>query len=99
MIKKDKSVYLDYVQDIKTKVDGLCAKVAPGTASKDIEKLRVKIVAKTTLLTQKANSDKLIPNADWVKFKQEIDSLYQELADKVNRCAACAQQIDNSISR
>ena len=99
MIKKDKSVYLDYVQDIKTKVDGLCAKVAPGAASKDIEKLRVKIAAKTTLLTQKANQDGLIPNADWVKFKQEIDALYQELADNVNRCAACAQQINNSIIR
>ncbi|MFQ6739721.1 MAG: hypothetical protein ACLRFJ_03600 [Alphaproteobacteria bacterium] len=99
MIKKDKSVYLDYITDIGKKVNALCAKVAPGAVSKDIEKLRVKIAAKTTLLTQKANSDKLIPNADWVNFKQEIDSLYQELADKVNRCAACAPQMNNSIVR
>ena len=99
MIKKDKSIYLDYIKDIEIKMDTLCAKVALTVVSKDIEKTRIKISAKLALLTQKANSDKLIPNADWVKFKQDIDALYQELADKVNRCAACAQQIDNSISR
>lgn len=99
MIKKDKSVYLDYIQDIKTKVDGLCAKIAPNAMSKDIEKIRVKISGKLALLTQKAKSDTLIPNADWVKFKQDIDALYQELADKVNRCAACAQQMNNGIIR
>lgn len=99
MIKKDKSVYLDYIKDIETKANALCAKIALGTASKDIEKLRVKIAAKTTLLTQKANSDRLIPNEDWVKFKEEINALYQELADKVNRRTTCTQQIDNTISR
>lgn len=99
MIKKDKSVYLDYIKDIETKVNTLCAKVAPGATSKDIEKLRIKIAAKTTFLTQKANSDRLIPNADWVNFKEEIDVLYQELADNVSRYATCTQQIDNSISR
>lgn len=99
MIKKNKSVYLDYIKDVEKKVNALCAKVAPGAASKDIEKLRVKIAAKTTLLTQKAHQDGLIPNADWVKFKQDIDALYQELADKVNRCAACAPQMNNSIVR
>ena len=99
MIKKDKSVYLNYIKDVEKKANALCAKVAPGTASKDVEKLRVKIATKTTLLTQKANQDGLIPNADWVKFKQEIDALYQELADNVNRCTACAPQINNSIVR
>lgn len=99
MIKKDKSVYLNYIKDVEKKVNALCAKVVPGAVSKDIEKLRVKIAAKTTLLTQKANSDKLIPNADWVKFKQEIDSLYQELAGKVNSFEICATQMNNSVVR
>ena len=103
MIVKDKSIYLNYVKDIEEKIKKLCSNVSfvtmPDTLKQDPEKVRVKISAKLALLTQKANQPELIPNAEWVNFKQEINALYQELADKVNQCATWVQQTNNSIGR
>ena len=100
MLKQNNQNIEKYVKDIETKADELYKKVSLDSVKKDAQKLYIAINAKTDLLKQVIKSKtRIISSSDLDQFKQEIDTLYQELADKVNRCATCAQQIDNSISR
>ena len=100
MLRQNNQNIEKYVQDIETKADELYKKVSLDSVKKDAQKLYIAINAKTDLLKQVIKSKtRIISSSDLDQFKQEIDTLYQELADKVNRCATCAQQIDNSISR
>ena len=100
MIIKDKSIYLDYTKDIATKVNALCAKIPTeqSTHRQDIEKIRAKISAKILLITELANQKVgLIPNSDWMQYKKEIDSLYNQLSTKVKQ--ALAHPVSHEIVR
>jgi len=93
MIVKDISVYLDYVADINKKVNDLYAKISSVTEHKktDIDALRVKILAKTNLITMLANQEVgLIPHSDWVQYQSDIDKWLTELENKVNTAVANA---------
>lgn len=102
MIIKDDSVYLDYVKDIETKVNNLfkgIAAIAMSDAERQkIDEIRVKIFGKTSmvrmLVSQKTG---LIPNADWIKYKVDIDALYRDLSDKINRVAMCSTRINKNV--
>lgn len=89
MRTKNKSIYLNYVKDIETKVTDIYAKLKSvfiiNTQKQSIEKQRDDIFAKTSLLTLRANQDALIPNAEWIAFKKEIDDLYKNFCDTVNQ--------------
>ena len=85
MIVTDKSVYLDYVQSIKNKVDKICEKTASTVMSNAVTKIRARIFAKILLITELANQEVgFIPNSDWIKYKNEIDGLYEQLVELVN---------------
>ena len=92
MIFKDKSVYLNYAKDIENKVNNLCAKVSLTTMQnplkQEIEKIRVKILAKVFLIKNLANQETgLIPNSDWIQYQKDIDTLYKQLSDSINRAS------------
>lgn len=102
MIKKDTSVYLDYIKDTEAKVKNLCDGITSIAISdihkQAIEKNRIKILAKTGALTQKASTEVgFIPNFQWNQFKKEVDGLYKQLSDSVNQAAACYNKTQNNM--
>lgn len=103
MIIKDKSVYLNYIQDIENKVNGLCKSISVipllDAQKQSIEKICAQIFSKTALLSMRAKSKTgLISNSDWVCFKQEIDGLYEQLSDAVNKTIA-VEKLKATITR
>ena len=83
---KDKSVYLNYIQDIENKINNLCTganlAMLSDAQKQSVEKIRTQIMAKAALFSIRATSKTgLIPHADWILFKQEIDGLCKQLAD------------------
>lgn len=88
MIIKDKSIYLDYVEDIENKMKNLCKNISSATMQdslkQDIEKTRVDILAKIFLIRNLAEQETgFIPNIDLVRYKKEINELYEHLSNIV----------------
>ncbi len=94
MIIKDKSIYLNYVKDIENKVNDICKKISlatmQGPIKQDIEKTRIKILGKVFLIKNLANQETgLIPNSDWLQYQKDIDTLYKQLSDSINKASRC----------
>ena len=87
MIIKDETIYLNYTKEVRSKVENLCAKIPFATSQslkQDIEKTRVKIFAKISLIEVLALKEVgLIPNTDWMHYQKEIDELLKELSGKI----------------
>ena len=67
-------------------------------AKQDIDKICINIFAKTSLLTLKANQEVgLIPNIEWMQYKQDIEKLYQSLSNAVQQAVACSKKKDNTL--
>ncbi len=93
MIKKDASIYLDYIKDMETKVKNLCDGITSIAISdihkQAIEKQRMQIFSKITLLAHRATCDVgFIPHFQWIQCQKEIDDLYKQLSDTVNQAMA-----------
>lgn len=104
MIVTDKSVYLNYVNDIENKVKSLCSNVSfaamQDTLKQDIEKTRVQIMSKVFLIKNLVNQKTgLIPNSDWVQYQKDINALYKQLSDKINKAVSYSKTHGLEITR
>ena len=99
MIKKDKSIYLNYAKDIITKVDSIQKKLASTTLTaeqkQDVEKQRIRILARIDLVKIKANSNELIPETTWQQTQEEINCLDIHLFNTTNQLISPSQNANH----
>jgi len=103
MIIKDKTTYLNYIQDVENKVKKLYNNIGLVPLSdvqrQSIEKICAQIFSKTALLSIRVTATTgFIPNSDWIQFKQEVNGLYEQLSNTVNAVIA-AEEIHTNITR
>lgn len=83
-IIKDKTKYLNYVNDIESKVNNIW-NIAKNTPLSDnlkgqIQTIYDRILSRTSLVELKVNEETgLIPNCEWIGWQKEIDDLFGEL--------------------
>ncbi len=83
MIIKDKTIYLNYVNDVKSKIANILKNIEQASLTDTTkEKIRInclKIDAITSLIELHANSPRLIPNIEWLGWQKDIDDLFNEM--------------------